>query len=192
VTADEIAARLQREGVDVLVAEQAAAAAGGNVERARLLTTDPELAERRRAFAGVPYRLDGHGATVMRLTDELLALVDSSAQPLTRRQIAEIAELDERIARYGERGSGKKALDERHKRELRRHRTDALLAGLTLIAGAYRDALVSRASIHPTTIAEAVSDIHRAMESFERNPNEALMLQALLWRLPVLSGSAGR
>lgn len=187
VTADEIAARLQREGVDTLVAEQAAAAAGGNVERARLLATDPELAERRRAFASVPYRLDGHGATVIRLVDELLALVDSAAEPLIRRQTAEVDELEQRIARYGERGSGKKSLEERHKRELRRHRTDELLAGLTMVAGSYRDAVVAGTPLHPATIADAVSDIHRAMEAFERNPNESLLLQALLWRLPAVA-----
>ena len=95
--------------------------------------------------------------------------------------------MDERIARYGERGSGKKALDERHKRELRRHRTDELLAGLTVIAGGYRDALVNGSVRRPDAVAEAVVQIHEAMEALERNPNEALLLQSLLWSLPVLA-----
>jgi hypothetical protein len=38
----------------------------------------------------------------------------------------------------------------------------------------------------PDAIADAVTRIHQAMEAFERNPNEALLLQALLWSLPVL------
>ena len=75
----------------------------------------------------------------MQLVDDLLARIEAAATPLAERHADEIAELDERIARYGERGSGKKMLEERHKRELRRHRTDELLAGLTVIAGTYRD-----------------------------------------------------
>ena len=83
-----------------------------------------------------------------------------------------MAELDERIARYGERGSGKKTLEERHKRELRRHRTDELLAGLTVIAGSYRDAMVDGTAGPPGGGRRRRQRIHAAMEAFERNPNE--------------------
>lgn len=180
-----VAARLVREGVEPAAADDAAAAAGGDLDRARLLAADADLAARRRAFAEVPHRLDGTGATVMRVVDELLGLIEAAAAPLAARHAAEVAELDARIARYGERGSGRKALEERHKRELRRHRTDELLAGLTVIAGTYRDALVQGALDRPAAAADAVGRIHRAIEAFERNPNEALLLQSLLWSLPV-------
>ena len=40
---------------------------------------------------------------------------------------------------------------------------------------------------HAPSIAEAVHDIHRAVEALERNPNEALLLQALLLELPSLA-----
>lgn len=180
--------------VDQLVAEgtarepaaEAARAAAGNLERARLLAADPSLTERRGAFADVPHRLDGSGATVMTVVDELLALIDDAAAPLTERHADEVAEMDARIERYGQRGSGKASLEQRHKRELRRHRTDELLAGLTVIAGVYRDALVAGTSRHPDELADAVDQIHQAMESFEVNANETLMLQALLWSLPSL------
>lgn len=181
-----VADRLVSEGVDPDSAAEAAAASGGNLDRARVLAADPQLAARRRAFAEVPHRLDGTGATVMRVVDELTAMIESAATPLADRHTTEIGELDERIARYGERGSGKKTLDERHKRELRRHRTDEWLAGLTVIAGVYRDALVAGNVQRPDAVAEAVTRIHQAMEAFERNPNEALLLQSLLWSLPVL------
>jgi DNA polymerase III subunit delta' len=186
VDEQHIADRLVSEGVDPDSAVEAAAAAAGNLDRARVLAADPELAARRRAFAEVPHRLDGNGATVMRIVDELTAKIEAAAAPLAERHEREVAELDERIARYGERGSGKKTLDERHKRELRRHRTDEWLAGLTVMAGTYRDALVAGGAQRPDSIAEAVSRIHQAMEAFERNPNEALLLQSLLWSLPVL------
>lgn len=186
VDEQHIADRLVSEGVDPDSAAEAAAAAAGNLDRARVLAADPELAARRRAFADVPHRLDGNGATVMRIVDELTAMIESAAEPLAERHAVEVAELEERIARYGERGSGKKAFEDRHKRELRRHRTDEWLAGLTVMAGTYRDALVAGNVGRPDAVADAVARIHRAMEAFERNPNEALLLQALLWSLPVL------
>ena len=186
VDEQHIADRLVSEGVDPDSAAEAAAAATGNLDRARVLAADPELAARRRAFAEVPHRLDGNGATVMRVVDELTAMIEAATSPLADRHAVEVAHLDERIARYGERGSGKKTLDERHKRELRRHRTDEWLAGLTVMAGTYRDALVAGGMQRPGAVAEAVTRIHRAMEAFERNPNEALLLQSLLWSLPVL------
>lgn len=181
-----VADRLVSEGVDLETAAEAAAAAGGNLDRARVLAADPQLAARRRAFAEVPYQLDGNGATVMRLVDDLLGQIEEAAAPLAARQADEVAVVDERIARYGERGSGKKTLEERHKRELRRHRTDELRAGMTVIAGGYRDALVAGLIKRPDSAAQAVIHIHEAMEALDRNPNEALLLQSLLWSLPVL------
>jgi DNA polymerase III subunit delta' len=179
-----VADRLVTEGADPESAAEAAAAAGGDLVRARVLAGDPALSARRRVFAEVPARLDGNGATVMNVVDELIGLVDAAAEPLAARHEAEIAELDERIARFGERGSGKKTLEERHKREIRRHRTDELRAGLATMAGSYRDALVSGQTPRPEAAADAVSRIHEALAALERNPNEALLLQSLLWSLP--------
>jgi len=190
IDAGDIEVRLREEGVDAGAAHEAAVAAGGSMQRARVLATDPDLADRRRAFADVPRQIDGTGATVVRIVDDLLARIEAAAEPLAERQAAEVAELDERIARYGERGSGKKTLEDRHKRELRRHRTDELLAGLTVIAGTYRDAMVAGAVAHPNEVADAVTAIQKSMEAFERNPNESLLLQQLLWLLPVLSGAS--
>lgn len=188
VDEQHIADRLVSEGVDPDSASEAAKASGGNIDRARVLAADPELAARRRAFADVPKQLDGTGARVMAVVDDLLGRIEAAAAPLAERHSAEVEALDERIKQYGERGSGKKSLEDRHKRELRRHRTDELLAGLTVIAGTYRDALVAGTVARPDAAAEAVRHIHDALEALERNPNEALLLQALLWSLPVLTG----
>ena len=86
----------------------------------------------------------------------------------------------------GERGSGLKRLDDRHKRELRRHRVDELKMGLATVAGSYRDALVAGRVHRPEVAIAAVHDLHDAIETLERNPNEQLLLQALLLRLPPL------
>jgi hypothetical protein len=88
----------------------------------------------------------------------------------------------------GERGSGQKRLEERHKRELRRHRVDELKIGLSTTAGAYRDALVTDPPRHPGAIIAAVHDLHDAIEALDLNPNEHLLLQALFLRLPTLEG----
>ena len=186
VDAQLIADRLVAEGVDPDSAAEAATASGGNVDRARVLAADPDLAARRRAFADIPHELDGTGAKAMAVVDDLLARIEAAAAPLAQKHEAEVVAMDERIKQYGERVSGKKTLEDRHKRELRRHRTDELLAGLTVIASTYRDALVAGTVDRPDASAEAVHRIHAAMETLERNPNESLLLQSLLWSLPVL------
>jgi len=180
-----LADRLLAEGVGPDAVDAIVTAAGGDLTRARILATDPDLVERRRAFAAVPARLDGTGAAVMATVDDLLARIEAAAAPLAARQAAEVAELEARIERFGERGSGRKSLEERHKRELRRHRTDELRSGLGVLAGAYRDILVGGAPQHPQAVVDAVTRIHGAVEAMEHNPNETLLLQSLLWSLPV-------
>ncbi len=179
-----IAARLLTEGVGPVEAQAASKAALGDLDRARLLATDPGLAERRTAFLAAPATVDGSGAVAMRLAAELLAMIDQAAQPLAARHEVEVDELTARIKEFGERGSGKKQLEERQKRELRRHRTDELRAGLATMAATYRDALVGGTAPNVDVAAGAVQRIHGALESLERNPNERLLLENLLWSLP--------
>jgi DNA polymerase-3 subunit delta' len=181
-----IAEQLIAEGADTDTAHEAAKAAGGNLGRARLLAADPALVERRRAFAAVPHRIDGHGNTVVELVDDLLARIEEAAAPLVERHAREVAELQERIERYGLRGSGKDEMEKRHKREMRRHRTDELKAGLTVIAGVYRDAIVAGAGHRTEEFADAVRALHAGIDAFELNPNEQLLLQSLVWSLPPL------
>jgi DNA polymerase-3 subunit delta' len=181
---DIVEARLVAEGVPAARAADAARSAAGDLGRARVLASDDSLVARRAAFAGVPRRLDGTGATVIRLVNELQSLIEQAAAPLAERQEAEVAALDARAAQFGERGSGRKALEDRHRRELRRHRTDELRSGLAVLAGVYRDALVAGGRHRPDALSDAVHRIHRSLEALERNPNEALLLQALLFDLP--------
>ena len=188
IGADTIAAQLVAEGVAPASAMGAARAAHGDLERARVLATDPALAERRAAFAEAPHVLDGSGAVAMRTAAHLLGLIDAASEPLTARHATEAAELDERIKAHGERGSGKKQLDDRHKRELRRYRTDELRSGLAAMAATYRDTSVSAATTDVDECAEAVKGIHRAMETLDRNPNEKLLVESLLWSLPDAQG----
>ena len=179
---------LRAEGADVIAASLAAAASAGDLDRARLLASDPTLAARYDAWKSVPARLDGAGATVALVVDELLGGIEAAQLPLVARQAAEVAALAARSERYGDRAVGRqdaKALDDRHKRELRRHRVDELRFGLAALAGAYRDRLASgHGSDHDRAAdAAAVDAISSLLGELVRNPNETLQLQALLLQL---------
>lgn len=179
-----VVAALEAEGVAADVAASVAEAAAGNLARARLLASDPGFAERRRLWTSVPDRLDGTGFAVATLADELLASIDGLLEPLRARQERELAELEERAARYGERGSGRRELGERHKREQRRVRQDELRAGLAALACVYRDRLAAGADGRSAAAALRCLDaVAEAAEALERNPSEALLLQGLLVRL---------
>ena len=139
-------------------AREAAASAGGSIERARVLASDPDLADRRRAFAdgATParrHRRDrdadrrrsagahrGRGRRRSPNARRPRSPSSTSGSPAT----ASVA-------------AASKTLEDRHKRELRRHRTDELLAGLTVIAGSYRDAMVAGTAGDPTQVAAGVT-----------------------------------
>jgi DNA polymerase-3 subunit delta' len=178
-------AALLEEGVEPGRATAAALAAVGSLDRARVLAGDDHLAGRREAWASVPRRLDGSGAAVAVLTQELEAATEAAAAPLAARQQVEIDALDERVAASGERGSGRRQLVEAHRREQRRHRADELRFGLATLAGAYRDALVTGVG-DAAGILAGLDALIAAAEALPRNPNETLLLQSLLLRLPPL------
>jgi DNA polymerase-3 subunit delta' len=176
-----IVERLVAEGAAPDVAAEVVSAASGDLGRARLLVTDPRLALRRAAWAAVPGELDGSGATASRLVDDLFAMIDDAAAPLRERQAAEVEALEERVAQLGERGSGRKALEDVHKRELRRQRIDELRFGLLVLARHYRDQLA--VSSRPAPMVAALATIQATSEALIRNPNETLQFQALFLRL---------
>lgn len=183
IPADQVAAVLVDEGVDPAAAEVAARAAAGRLDRARLLASDPGFAARWAAWQRVPERLDGTGATVAVLATELLEMVDGVIEPVRARQVEEQAALEERAKQYGERGIGRRDLETRQKREQRRVRMDELRSGLAVLAGAYRDRLVAGAP-EAAGLVEAVGAVRKANEALLHNPNETLLLQSLLLKLP--------
>jgi DNA polymerase-3 subunit delta' len=182
--AEVVADRLVAEGVEPDRAATAAAAAAGDLDRARTLATDDRLALRHQAWRDVPHRLDGTGHRAATVVAELQAMIAEALTPLQDRHLAEIAAVDEQIEQYGLRGSGKKDLEARHKREVRRFRTAELRFGLATLAAAYRDALVSRGARR--SFVDATSRIDAAAVSLQRYPNETLLLQALVANLPAV------
>lgn len=179
-----ITERLQADGIDADRAAEAAGFAGGDLDRARLLATDERLALRLAGWRDLPRRLDGSGATATAAVDEVRAAIDDAEAPLKVRHRQEVEELDARIERYGQRGSGAAELDKKQKRESRRFRTDELRMGLGSLAAAYRDELVAAAD--PSAALAGLAAIQDAAEALERNPNEELLLYALALQLPSL------
>lgn len=173
----DLVASLVAAGIDPLVAAEVAPSAGGRLDRARRLASDPGFSARRGAWASVPARLDGTGATVALVAGELIDLVTGAAQTA--------AAATEQEGVGGGASGTKKEVAERQRRELRRLRMDELRLGLATLAGAYRDALAAGTAA-PGAYVGAHDAIRAAAAALPRNPNESLLLQSLLLRLTPL------
>lgn len=174
------------EGVAPEVASVSSRVASGRLDRARLLAADPGFSARQERWRVVPERLDGTGATVSLLASELVDASDELVAVLRERQAEEIATLVATAERAGERRpTGLKAVEERHKREQRRVRIDELRAGLATLAAAYR-ARLATPGLPPNRIAaysRCCVSIDASAHELVRNPNEVLLIQALLLSL---------
>ena len=183
VPPEAIAAQLEAEGVPTEVAEVAARAAGGDLDRARLLASDPQVVARRQLWFGAPDRLDGTGHTAMSLADELLATLDEVAEPLQARHADELEELDAAEQTLGERRPGeRKRMQERHQREERRVRTDELRAGLAALTDRYREGLAAGGDAAAFTAAAGL--VQGVCDALVFNPRERLQVESLLLHLP--------
>ncbi|GBL21251.1 DNA polymerase III subunit tau/gamma [Acidimicrobiaceae bacterium] len=188
LTDEDVSASLISEGVFPDTALTVAKASQGNLDRARLLVTDSHLLRRQRSFATIATRLDGTGAAVIKIVAELVEQLDQAASALVIRHEREIKELEERVALTGERGSGRKTIAERHKRELRKLRTDELRSGLGQFAKTYSDLICAQPDlIDGEEIMQSIQLIHKTIKSLGLNANETLALHALLLQCPSLS-----
>jgi len=183
--ANTIVSILVSEGANEDTAIAAAKSSHGSLTRARLLASDHQLAHRREFFANIPRRIDGTGATVIAVVEQIMALIDESVEPLQRQHEQEAIDLEATLKVMGVKRGGKKALEDKHKREVRRHRTDELRDGLTEIASVYRDELATKTDIlRPESYVHAIERIHEAMRRLALNANEAILLRDLIWALP--------
>ncbi len=181
---------LVEEGFDRSLATSVAQASFGNIDRARLLVGDLGFRERQESWRAVPHRLDGTGASVAMTVAELLAGVEEIVVLVRERQQAELVEYEAAAKSAGDRRVfGLKAIEERHKREQRRVRTDELRSGLATLAGVYLSQLAAP-QVPPRRLAaleDACRAIDEATKYLSRNPNESLLLQSLFVRLGDLS-----
>lgn len=179
VSEQAITDALVARGVDPAIAESAGGASGGDVGRAELLVADEEFARRQQLWWDAPSRLDGTGHAVGTLLGELRSAVEAAQAPLDAKHATESEAMDETEELTGARGSGRKAMEARHKREARLHRTDEWRMGLSTLSRRYREGIEAA----PTDLS-VFDTLRDAADSLTRNPNEELWLAALLLALP--------
>lgn len=168
---------------------QAAEAAEGDLARARLLASDARFGVRQAAWSALPDQLDGTGATVHRITEDLLTLIDEAVAPLEAQHAAEREAQAAEAEEYGSAKAPQRETADRQRRQVRRFREGELRAGLRLVARQYRNAaLESRLPL--ADAAGAVRAIDDLAGEMVRHPNERLQLQALLLTLPRLAEPA--
>lgn len=195
VARDVVARALEVDGVTPDMAAVVAESSGGNLDRARVMVDDPDVAARVALWASVPDELTSSGGTVATLTRRVLESADRAVVPLRVAHDREIEVLAETAKEMGERGlPGRKEIVDQHQREERRFRTDALRAGLGVLARTYRTrvTLVAPQGIAPGDLdaraaTHAVGLITEAAQALLRNPNESLLLQSLFARLAALA-----
>ncbi len=179
--AELIERTLLAEGFPAERSALAAESAFGNLERARLLAADDAVAARHELWVNIPSRLDGTGATVARIADEIAAALDHASEPLVARQVVEQTEIKAKSKEMKLGAGAAKDLETRHKREQRRLRADELRAGFATLAQEVRrrfvDAVDARAA---TRLEGALAAVTTANESLLFNPAELLLLQRML------------
>jgi DNA polymerase-3 subunit delta' len=195
VATGTVVAWLVQHGVDPEHADSVARASGGSLDRARLLVSDAGFVARQERWRSVPTRLDGTGVAAATVSTELLAAADEALAPLRQQHAAELEALSDQAEAVGAKGiPGRKQVEEGHKREERRWRTDDLRFGLATLVEVYRDRLVDTIGADRGThsvggaaegrrAVRQVEAIRQASEALGRNPNESLLMDALMVEL---------
>ncbi len=191
----EVVAWLVGRGVDPEHADTVARASGGSLDRARLLVSDEGFVARQQRWRSVPTRLDGTGAAAAALAAELLAAAEEALAPLRQQHADELVALADQADALGAKGvPGRRQVEEGHRREERRWRTDDLRFGLATLAEVYRDRLVAAVEadggVHTAGSAadgrlavRQVEAIDEASVALDRNANELLLMDALMVEL---------
>ncbi|MHA4813509.1 DNA polymerase III subunit delta' [Streptomyces aculeolatus] len=138
---------VRRDGITPAVAESAARAAGGHLDRARRLATDGRARERRAAVLRIPLLVEDIGGC-LRSAQELVDVAADAAKE--RAEELDEQETEEMRTALGAQPGGRmprgtagvmKDLQERQKRRATRSQRDSLDLALTDLAGFYRDVL---------------------------------------------------
>jgi len=198
---EEVVRVLVEEGASLDQAELAARISGGRLDRARRALVDPSAISRWEVWHTVPLKLEATGASAAAVATELIGALDAAMEPLIEGQREEMAEAVE-LAKEGFLVQSKSDIEQRHRREQRRLRTEELRFGLASLASSYRDRAFEELAIpgsqgssmrgqpnprRASASVRALGWIEEAAAALERNPNETLLIQALLVRLAGLA-----
>ena len=135
----------------------------------------------------------------MGASDEVTEALQDAVASLEADHAVEAEELAVELDRAGyperSRTTLLKRQAERHKRQHRRARRDLIVEGITALETVYRDAMAGPDAprlntdqplliVPPRASADAIDALRAARDAFEFNPNESLLLERLLMRLP--------
>ncbi|MFB7458212.1 DNA polymerase III subunit delta' [Streptomyces sp. NPDC056188] len=162
---------VRREGVEPAVADSAARATQGHIERARRLATDPAARERRATVLKLPLRVDEIGGC-LRAAQELVDAAADDAKALAEEMDAK--ESEELKTALGAAQGGRlprgtagvmKDLEDKQKRRRTRTQRDSLDLALTDLTGLYRDVLALQLG---SRVAIANADVEDTLERLAR------------------------
>jgi DNA polymerase-3 subunit delta' len=173
--------------------------AGGRVDRARNLAGP--IGGVRDATLLAASKLDGTGASIARSAGTIDLAVKRALEEVELQQAEDVAALEAELEAAGYPArvaqSRRRIVTERHKRELRRARTDAWIEAITALETWLRDALAGGdvprlnidrepASVHARAAVEALDACRKARNDLvEFNANESLTMERLLLHVPL-------
>ena len=143
VPEERIIELLEQEGAPHEFALVAARISEGDLEKARDIAFDDEVAERRRRWTHLPRRL----VSATDALDAALEILEESRAAGKALQTVQKEELKELAEAFGEKrgtAQARNALEKRHKREIRRLEGEILATALRTLASFYRDVLAIR------------------------------------------------
>ena len=143
VAEERIVELLDQEGAPAEIALLSARIAEGDLEKARAIAFDDDVAERRRAWLGLPRRLTSAG-DAMDAATEILEESRAAGKALQAAQKEEVKELAEALGEKRGTAQARNALEKRHKREVRRLEGEILADALRTLASFYRDVVAMR------------------------------------------------
>ncbi|MCN9241762.1 DNA polymerase III subunit delta' [Streptomyces sp. RY43-2] len=162
---------VRRDGIEPAIADAAARATQGHVDRARRLATDERARERRATVLKLPLRVDDIGGC-LRAAQELVDAATEDSKQLAEELDAK--ETEELKAALGAAQGGRmprgtagvmKELEDKQKRRRTRTQRDSLDQALTDLTGFYRDVLAlqlgSRTALANTDAEDALERLAR-------------------------------
>jgi DNA polymerase-3 subunit delta' len=189
---EDVETILTGDGAPPEVARVAAAAAAGNLRRARVLVRDPGLVARVQRWRDVPARLTGTTAASALVVKEIAGDLDEALAPLQELQREELARQTSEARELGIRVGAKRDAEAQFKREQRRFRLDELRFGLSALTQVYRDRLVenvedgegdARSEYRVAACLRALDALTEATRRLSTNVDETLLLHDLMFSL---------
>ena len=202
VPEERIVELLQQEGASHEISLLCARLSEGDLDKARALAFDDEVAERRRMWTRLPRRF----VSPTDALDAATEILDEARGAGKALQVAQKEELKELAEAFGEKrgtAQARNALEKRHKREVRRLEGEILANALRTLASFYRDVVAirkggdeavtnidlleelrgwARSDISDGAFVEAIESCVVSTGTLPRNANAQLTMEAtLVW-----------